>query len=84
MPSRKALEQFSPSHAIYSRGLNTEVIGGDADGQADRPKRFSCGAKKQKTTVIYFDDVSVKLWGKVIVQSAYIAKEVTKLIKKMW
>ena len=38
LPSRKALEQFSPSHAIYSRGLNTEVIGGDADGQADRPK----------------------------------------------
>ena len=44
--SLKALEQFIPSHAIYSRGLNTETIGGDADGQADRPKRFSCGAAR--------------------------------------
>ena len=40
----EALEQFSLSHAIYSRGLNTEAIGGDADGQAKRPERFSCGA----------------------------------------
>ena len=44
--SLEALEQFSRSHAIYSRGLNTEVIEGDADGQADRPKRFSCGAAR--------------------------------------
>ena len=42
----EALEQFSRSHAIYSRGLNTEVIGGDADGQADRPERLSCGAAR--------------------------------------
>ena len=40
----ETLEQFSLSHAIYSRGLNTEAIGGDADGQAKRPERFSCGA----------------------------------------
>ena len=44
--SLKVLEQFSPSRAIYSRGLNTEAIGGDADGQADRPERFSCGAAR--------------------------------------
>ena len=44
--SLEALEQFSRSHAIYSRGLNTEAIGGDADGQADRPERFSCGAAR--------------------------------------
>ena len=44
--SLKVLEQFGPSHAIYSRGLNTNAIGGDADGQADRPKRFSCGAAR--------------------------------------
>lgn len=46
--SLETLEQFNPSHAIYSRGLNTEVIGGDADGQADRPKRFSCGAARMR------------------------------------
>ena len=44
--SLKVLEQFSRSHAIYSRGLNTKAIGGDADGQADRPERFSCGAAR--------------------------------------
>ena len=44
--SLEALEQFSSSHAIYSRGLNTNVIGGDVDGQADRPERFSCGAAR--------------------------------------
>ena len=44
--SLKALEQFSPSHAIYSRGLNTKAIGGDADGQANRPERFSCDAAR--------------------------------------
>ena len=44
--SLKVLEQFSPSRAIYSRGLNTNAIGGDADGQADRPERFSCGAAR--------------------------------------
>lgn len=44
--SLKVLEQFGPSHAIYSRGLNAEAIGGDVDGQADRPERFSCGAAR--------------------------------------
>ena len=44
--SLEALEQFSLSHTTYSRGLNTKAIGGDADGQADRPERFSCGAAR--------------------------------------
>ena len=38
--SLKVLEQFGPSHAIYSRGLNAEAIGGALMDKQTGPKGF--------------------------------------------